>query len=631
MPADIVRFDNFELDLGRYELRRGARVVKLEKNPMELLILLVENQGRLVMREEIIQRLWGDNVFVDTRHGINTAVHKLRTALRDDSEQPRILETVIGKGYRLVATVVAELADEPSADAILAAPATEEVASTKAKEPSPITFWSRKLTRWTARAIALAACLVLILWLIPSNLRDRLLGRPSPIQSLAVLPFDNLSGDSSKDYFADGFTEELTTDLAEHAGIRVVSRTSAMRYKTTRKPLPEIARELKVDAIVEGSVVISDQQVRITAQLIQASNDQHLWAHSYDGDRKDLLPIQNEIAATIAGFIREKKEARDEGTVRAASIHPRFTPATYELFLECNGLRKTGSKEGVSHAAQCYQHILALDPNSAAAYAGLASCFLAVDPSKAGPSIVESIKLDPSLEEAHTASANFKMIYERDLAGAGKEFRTALALNPSYAEAHSNYAMLLLATGRATDAVAEARIARELDPFSASAAMYYGMTLFMARQYDRAIEEEKASLDLDPHHDRAHYWWGYAYEQKGMYKEAIMEYEKVPEDTRGELLAARGRSLWLEGDSENATEVNQRIEHFPANDFVWPYDGALFYAASGDKDRAFQWLEKDLKERDGWLLLLNVDPRLAPLRSDPRFPDLVKRVGLPVS
>jgi TolB-like protein/tetratricopeptide (TPR) repeat protein len=444
-----------------------------------------------------------------------------------------------------------------------------------------------------------------------------------------VLPFENLSGDSSKDYFADGFTDELTTDLAEQTRILVVSRTSVMRYKGSRKPLPEIARELKVDAIVEGSVVLSEQQVRITAQLIQASSDRHLWAHSYARDRKDLLPIQNEVAATIARLIRQESETPDSTHIPSPA-RQRFTPETYELFLECGSLRNTGTDDGVGRSIQCYQHILALDPNSATAYAGLADCYLAIDPSKAGAPAIKSIDLDPSLAEAHTVLASFKLVYEKDLAGAGMEFTSALALNPSYGEAHSRYAMLLLATGRSADAVANARIARELDPFSAGDAMFYGMTLFMARQYDKAIGEEKAALELDPHHERAHYWWGYAYEQMGMYKEAIAEYERVPEDTRGMVLVAKGRAFSLAGDSKKAAEVKYKIEHFPATDFVWPYDAALFYAMLGDKDRAFEWLEKDQKERDGWLLLLNVDPRLSPLHSDPRFGDLVRRVGLPV-
>jgi TolB-like protein/tetratricopeptide (TPR) repeat protein len=480
---------------------------------------------------------------------------------------------------------------------------------------------------------------VLLLGLNVGGVRDRLQsqrtsgqGMAIPIESLAVLPFDNLSGDSSKDYFADGFTDELITDLAEQARIRVVSRSSVMRYKGSRKPLPEIARELNVDAIVEGSVSLSDQQVRITAQLIQAPSDRHLWAHSYARDRKDLFSIQSEVANTIASLIRAKTDGMDSTNVRSAPPRQRFTAATYELSLECRNLSEAGSEEGVVHAIQCYQHILALDPNSAAAYAELAYCYLSLGLDNVPKSRVAAIKaldLDPSLPEAHLALADFKMHYEMDLAGAEKEFNQALTLNPSYAKARLDYSSLLVATGRVADAVAQAKAGRELDPFSARVATVSGRTLFMAGQLDGAIEEESAALGLDPGHGRALYWLGYAYEQKGMYQEAIAEYEKVlPDDDHGIFLAALGRSFSLAGDSKKATEVRHKIEHFSVIDSMWPYDAALFYAALGDNDRAFECLERDQKQRDGWLVFLNVDPRLSALRSDPRFQRLARRIGL---
>lgn len=450
------------------------------------------------------------------------------------------------------------------------------------------------------------------------------------MQSLAVLPFENLTGDASKDYFADGFTDELTTDLAEQTKIRIVSRTSVLRYKGSRTPLSVIARELGVDAIVEGSVSLSDQQVRITAQLIQASSDGHLWAHSYERDRKDLFPIQREVAAAIAALVRANTETSSSNNVRAPS-RPRFTAATYELMLECGKLRNTGTEEGVSHAIQCYQQILTLDPSNADAYSGLALAYLAVDPPKARHPAIKAIDLDPSLPEPHSALAELRL-QARDLEGANTEFDRALALNPSYAFAHLFHGHALLASGRTAAGIAEARTARELDPFSASIAMYAGVTFFMARQYDDAIKEEMAALELDPHLDQARYWLGYADEQKGMYKEAIAEYEKVlPGDNHGLVLAALGRSLMLGRESKKAAIVRRKIEHFPGGG-VWPhYDAALFYAVLGDNDRAFESLEKELQQNTGWLLFLNVDPRLSPLRSDPRFQALVRRAALPAA
>ncbi|HEY6372368.1 MAG TPA: tetratricopeptide repeat protein, partial [Candidatus Sulfotelmatobacter sp.] len=490
--------------------------------------------------------------------------------------------------------------------------------------------WKRSI-KLGAAGIALIGCVVLAFLLIPNRLRDRVLKRQGAIRSLAVLPFENLSGDPSKDYFADGFTDELTTDLAEQTRILVVSRTSVMRYKGSRKPLPEIARELKVDAIVEGSVMLSDQQVHITAQLIQASTDRHLWAHSYDRDRKDFFPIQSEVAATIAGLIRANTMTRNATGVSS----PQFTRETYELYLECRGLARQSSEEDQNLAIKCYEHVLTLDPKCAPAYAGIADSNSALGLDhvpRARAAAMKAVELDPSLAEAHDALGSVKMTYDKDLVEAEREFKEALALNPSYAVGHLDYALLLVGTGRFTDAIAEAKTARELDPFSAGNVMSSGMILFMTGRYDEAIEEERAALELDPQHDRAHYWAGYAYEQKRMYDKAIAEYEKVLDpDDHGIFLTALGRSHLLAGDSKEAEEMRHRAESLSGDNFLWPYDAALLYTSLGDRDRAFVWLEKDLAQHDGWLLLLNIDPRLDPLRSDPRFRDLVKRVGLPVS
>ena len=638
MPAEIIQFDEFELDLGRYQLRRGDRVVKLEKNPMELLILLLEKQGQLVTREEIIQRLWGDSVFVDTRHGINTAVHKLRTALRDDSEQPRILETVVGKGYRLVAGVAAiSRVDQASlknqADTVVG---VLEPELTSTSRP----LWQTVRLRTVAR-IVLTAGMVLALWFALHQVRDRLFGSRSAgasIQSLAVLPFENLSGDSSKEYFADGFTDELITDLAEQTKLRIVSRSSTERFKGSRKPLPEIAKELGVDAVVEGSVSIGDQRIRITAQLIDGASDRHLWAHSYERDRKDLFPIQSEVASTIASLIRTNTESGSASNLRAspanvrvAPLRPRFTPETYELSFECRNLAGDMTDADVNHMIQCYQRILSLDPNCAAAYAEIAGGYISLgleNQLRARDAAIKAVELDPTLPEAHLVLAEFRMA-ERDFAGAERELSQTLELEPSYGGAHQVYADLLLMTGRSADAIAEGARTKALDPFSGG--IPFGTVLFMAGRYDEAIKEEKAALEFYPQSERALFILGYAYEQKRMYKDAIAVYrQRLAKDDHGIFLAALGRAQWLSGDTRGAADVKRKIEHFPPNDFVWPYDAALFYAALDDRDRAFEWLEKDFKEHDDWLLFLKVDPRAAALRADPRFQDLVRRVGLPL-
>ena len=630
VPATVhreARFGPFTVDLICGELRQNSRKIPLQEKPFQILALLLDQPGELVTREELRGKLWPADTFVDFEHSINTAVKKLREAIGDDPENPRFIETLPKRGYRFIA----RLEETPIGEGRPVLLPREKPAEPGKTSPS------RMYGHWQL-LLSAGALLVSIALLVGhvGAVRDWLWrrsvtrGAPVPIQSLAVLPFENLSGDSSKDYFADGFTDELITDLAEQTKARVVSRSSVMRYKGSRKPLPEIARELNVDAIVEGSVSLSERQVRITAQLIQASADRHLWAHSYERDRKDLFSIQSEVATTIADLLHTKADGMASGSVRATASPQRFTETTYELFLDCRNLKAKATDESVNHAIECYQRILALDPNSAAAYAELANCYLLLSDPRAKAAAIKALDLDSSLPEAHLALADLKALQEYDVAGGENEFQRALALNPSYAQAHVDHVFTLVAMGRMEEAISEARTARELDPFSAAHAVFYGRILFMAGQYDKAIEQEKSALELEPQRGRADYWLGYAYEQKGMYRNAIVEYERMlPNDDHGIFLAALGRSFALAGDSTRASEVNRKIEHFSGKDFMWPYDAALFYSALGDKDEAFKWLEKDRKMRDGWLLFLRVDPRLSALQSDPRFAELARRVGLP--
>jgi tetratricopeptide (TPR) repeat protein len=336
------------------------------------------------------------------------------------------------------------------------------------------------------------------------------------------------------------------------------------------------------------------------------------------------------VAATIAGLIGGKAEGASLPGVRSSATPERFSAATYELALECRNLKNTAIEEGITRAIQCYLRVLTLDPNSAAAYAEIAYCYFLLGDPRAEAAAIKAVDLDPSLPEAHLALAELKAV-NMDLSGAEMEFQQALALNPSYSLARVNYADVLVGTGRMTEAVAEATTARELDPFSAVVAEFSGKIFFFAGQYDKVIAEEKAAFDLDSNGvHRTPYWTGYAYEQKGMYKNAIAGYEKaLPDDYHGIFLAALGRSFFLSGDSRRAAEVRRKIEHHSEKDFIWPYDAAMFYAALDDKDRAFEWLEKEREIHGGWLLFMRVDPRLSALRSDPRFEDLAQRVGLP--
>jgi len=638
LAKNVIRFGVFELDPRSKELRKSGVRIKLQQKPLDLLLVLLEHPGEMLTRDELRRRLWPADVYVDFDRNLNTAVVKLRDALGDSTDSPRYVETLPRLGYRFIAPINGIVPGFHG-----------DVTSKKESDYNSVTPTRNLRKPWvpgsslkqyamvSVTAFVILAALVVGLDL--GGLRHRLWWKwsarsmPPPIESLAVIPFENLSGDPSKDYFADGFTDELITDLAEQTKIRVVSRSSVERYKGSRKSLPEMARELGVDAIVEGSVSLSDQKVRITAQLVAAPSDRHLWAHSYERDRKDLLPIQSEVAATVASLIRANTEAGRPGNVHSVFPHQRFTPETYELSLECRSLLASATEGGVNHAIECYQHILSLDPNCAAAYAQIARSYLALgldNVPKARAAATKAVDLDPDLADAHLVLADYKAEYEWDLPGAETEFNQAITLNPSSATVRRDHATMLLATRRIAEAVAEARTAREIDPFSAGAALSLGMVLFMAGQSDRAIAEERAALQLDPDADRARYWLGYSLEQEGKYKDAIAEYQsEISSENHGVFLAALGRSLVLNGDFGKVADVRRKLERLSGKNFLWPYDAALFYAVLGDKDRAFEWLDKDLKQRDGWLLLLNVDPRLSPLRSDPRFQKLTRSVGLP--
>jgi TolB-like protein/DNA-binding winged helix-turn-helix (wHTH) protein len=624
MP-NLVRFDCYEVDLPAGQLYKHGLRISLRDKSFQVLAALLEHPGEMVTREDLRRRLWREEVFVDFDNNLNTAIARLREALGDSADHPRFIETLPKHGYRFIAS----LSDTPAAETRPLQPAPERPRATREATP-----------RWRQRGYVLllgAGLVVALVFVLDlGGIRNRLWRQqisvraaPIRIESLAVLPFQNLSGDRTQDYLSDGFTDQLITNLAEQTRIRIVSRSSVMRYQGTRKPLPEIARELNVDAIVEGSVSLSERQVRITAQLIQASSDRHLWAHSYERDRKDLFSIQSEVAAAITSLIRAKAGGLGSPGAHSAAAPQRFTAETYELALECQNLRKTGRNEDINHAIQCYQHILTVDPHSAAAYAEIASCYMMRADPRAQAAAIKALDLDSSLPEAHLALAEFRL-QQIDLTGAEREFEQALALNPSYAQAHVRHADALVAAGRMTEATAEAKAARELDPFSAGIAVFSGRVLFWTGHFDKAIEEEKAALDLDPNRDRAHYWTGYGYEQQGMYKDAIAEFDKgLPNDDHGIFLAALGRSFALAGDSKRAAEVKRKIEHYSGKDFIWPYDAALFYAALGDNDRAFYWLEKEREIHGGWLAFLRVDPRLANLRSDPRLAALAHRIGLP--
>jgi len=460
---------------------------------------------------------------------------------------------------------------------------------------------------------------------------------PGRIRSLAVLPLENLSGDPEQDYFVDGMTDALIADLAKISELRVISRTSMMSYKGTDKPLPEIARELNVDAVVEGSVVRAGGRVRITAQLIHAATDQHLWANSYEHEVRDVLGLQSEVARAIAQEIQITVTPQEQA--RLASVRP-VNPDAYEAYLKGRYHWNKRTEEGFRKAIDYFQEAIDIDPSYAVAYSGLADCYsLLADygilrPEEAYPkakaAAAKALEIDDTLAEAHASLAMAVWQYDWDRSRAAGEFQRAIELNPGYATARHWHALFLGRTGRLDEAIAEIKHAQELDPLSLIINTVTGMVFYWARQYDLAIEEYRKTLEMDPNFELAHYLLGWVYGQKGMYNEAIAELKHAETFAGGAPKhVARLAQVYAAAGMENeARKILDELNELSKRRYVPPCFFAIICAGLGEQDLAFAWLDRACAERDSYLLDLKVDPVYDGLRSDPRFDPLVRRIGL---
>jgi serine/threonine-protein kinase len=487
-------------------------------------------------------------------------------------------------------------------------------------------------------AILLAA---IVIGFNVGGFRDRLFGgTPLPqIHSLAVLPLENLSRDPDQEYFADGMTDAVITDLAKIGALHVISRTSVMRYKRSQKPIPEIAKELNVDAIVEGSIERSENRIRISAQLIQAATDQHLWAEAYDRDLHDVLRVQEEIARSIARGIQVQLTPQEQALLSTARP---VDPEAYELYLKGRyfwGKRTQASNE---KAIALFRATIAKEPRYSLAYSGLADCYIlfgisfdvgSLAPTEAIPqakaAAEKAIQLDDTLADGHNSLAYTKLLYDWDWAGAETEFKRALQLNPGYASAHHWYAHLLLASGRREEALAESRRALNLDQLSAILNVHLGWHYIYTREYDRAVDQLRRALELEPNYSLANWYLGWAYEQQGKYAEALQAMRKaqdsLPNNTA--LAADIGHVYAKSGDTRSASKVLAQLDETSKHTYVNSFEVALVYLALDKKNEALQWLERAYRERSDMLIYVNADPRLDSIRSNPQFAELARRVG----
>ena len=609
------------IDVSRYELSLNGKRVKLERQPMDLLILFVEKRGELVTRDQIIERLWGKDVFVEVDRSINSAVRKIRTVLGDDPAQPHYLETVVGKGYRFVGEIeVVGLAAEEKEGAIPAPPA------------EPATRMGRKLLI----GVALAAVVAAALW---GWLRRRQNAGPGSgqIRSLAVLPLVNLSGDPAQEYFADGMTDELITEIAQVGSLRVTSRTSSMRYKAIAKTAPEIATELNVDAVLEGSVARSGGRVRITAQLIDARADKHLWASSYETEQKDVLGLEDAVARDVVKQIRLRLTTMEQE--RLSRSRP-VNPEAHEAYLKGLYYWNKRDRQSLEKAIEYFNQAIAADPDYAPPYAGLAQAYIPLTyfgyvrgndvRSQVAAALTKALELDHSLAEAHTALGSAKQFYEYDWAGAEREFNRAIELNPNYATAHQWYAQMLSSEGRTEEALIEHKHALVLDPFSLIIISGTGHRFYRLRRYEEAAGSLRDALEMESNFASTHWNLGLVYVQQKDFRSAIQELQKADTLFRGNplVLGGLGYAYAASGDKMHARALLLRLENQARHQYIDPDAFALIYAGLGNKDRAFEWLIKAIDDREPWVTFINAEPMVDNLRSDPRFQDLLRRMDL---
>ena len=631
-----LRFGVFELDLRAGELRKHGLRVRLQEQPFQVLAMLLEHPGEVVTREELQKKLWPADTFVDFDHGLNKAISKIREALGDSAESPRFVETVARRGYRFLADVkVAEESPVRSPElAALPDPVAEAGDRPDLADKPRIPKHLLPSLVWKISASALLLLVAsLAVWKIHSWKRPSLV-----IRSLAVLPLESLSSDASQDYFADGMTDELISDLGQISALRVISRTSVMTYKHARKPLPQIARELNVDAVVEGTVLRSGDQVRITAQLIEASTDKHLWSQSYEGELRDTLALQNQVARAIADQIRINLNPQEQAALKTVRV---LNPEAYESFLKGRYFWNKRTADSLKVALAYFHQAIDEDPNYAQAYSGLADTYALLGDwqyavmtakealPKAKAVATKALELDSTLGEAHNSLAFCLDGFDWDFDSAGKEFRQAIELNPGYATAHHWYAWHLSLLGRYDEAIPEMRRAESLDPLSLIINADLAELLVLAHSYDESIEQSRKTIEMDPNFAFAHVQLAQAYLAKHMNQDAVAELQKAVQLSAGSptSIANLARAYVAVGKRSEAQKLLSDLKKRSSPSSSYAAEISVIYAALGDADQAMHWLEKGYEERFNPGVLLR--PGFDPLRSDPRFEDLVRRIGLP--
>ncbi len=589
-PAEHIRFGAYELNLRVGELRKNGAKLKLQEQPFQILRVLLEKPGQVVTREELRERIWPADTFVDFDHGLYTAMTKLREVFRDSSEHPRFIETLPRRGYRFIAPV-----DEVQA-------ATDPIEASASVYRGLLRFLPLGKRRTKLILLVSGLCVALILAIVllwkPNSRR---MSGPAKIQSLAVLPLENLSHDPEQEYFAEGMTDELITDLAQISALRVISRSSMLVYKRRHVSTAQIARDLRVDALVEGTVSRSHDRVRITAQLIDTKTDRHLWAQTYERDLRDILGLQDEVARAIANEIEIKLTPQER---KLLAVHHEINPAAHEAYFrglyELHGIAAETTEDlrsrSVQKAVGFFQQALAYDPNDALAYVGLADAYSNLSTKQKAPfevmpkakgAALKAIELDDTLAEAHASLGFIKLFFDWDWQGAEQELHKALELNPNLALAHASYAKYLLLTRRPDEAIRELQRAYDLDPLVPSTHGGMASFLFEARRYSESIEAAKTFGEEDDP------IVALSYLGLGRREEALAAADRAAQHTGNLIVLAHAATVYaVTGKTQKARALLNQILQQAQQRYICGFNMACVYAALGDKEQAFAWLDK---------------------------------------
>jgi TolB-like protein/DNA-binding winged helix-turn-helix (wHTH) protein/Tfp pilus assembly protein PilF len=645
-PVRKVRFGPFELDLSCNELHKYGHRIRIQQQPLRVLALFLEHPGDLVTRDELRSRLWPDGLFVDFEHGLNRSVNKLRRALLDSADSPRYIETLPSLGYRFIAPVevVQNGKDHGLSDTeALAGPtALPERISVPNTIPGNIPSTNSSQTRRTpSRSVVIAMLAAALLFVAATIGWQKLARRPAPVGQtmMVVLPFENLTGDPGQDYFCDGMTEELTAQFGnfDPGRLGVIARTTAMHYKGTSKTIKEIAAELGVRYVVEGSVRRVKSRIRLTTQLIEAGDQRHLWARTFDRESSDILGLQRDISIAIVQEIPSYL-----GTAREAQPQHR-RPNNSEAYLDYLRGRFFWNKrnnDGLNKSISYFKRAIAEDPQYAQAYAGLADAYLVLGGDgtpheiyqQGAASAANALTLDPALAEAHTSLAYFKFIDEWDWEGADREFRRALSLDPGYATAHHWYALYLSAMNRMPESISEIEKAVELDPLSTAINSNVGAIYYQAGEYEKSRIQLRKTLELDPNFVPAHGYLGYIDQITGRYDDALAEYREAQQIAGNDLayVGDVGRVYVLMNRKEEGEKLLQRAsENSQIAQQFSPYSLCLIYSSLGDVDAGLKWLEKSIEIREFTATEFTHDMRIENLRRDPRFVEIRRQFNIP--